>query len=123
MSTSFKAQTVSETKLKADEHRLEMTFVDASGQKQVVSLPSMLAHDLAAVLRTVSVNDSRRDKAEFTRKPRQTAIGSAAHERLVLIRFDDEPPYGLGLEEAESLWRGLREEAEAVSRAKAPTRQ
>ena len=123
MATRFKAQTVSGTRLKADERRLEMTFVDANGKQHVVSLPSIVASDLAAVLKAVSTVSNGKGRAEFTRKPRQTAIGSAAHERLILIRFDDEPPYGLDLEEAESLWRGLREEAEAVSRAKAPTRQ
>ena len=123
MSTSFRAQTVSETRLKADERRLELTFVDANGRQQVVSLPSIVASDLAALLKAAATDGDHKGKAEFTRKPRQTAIGSATHERLVLIRFDDEPPYGLDLEEAESLWRGLREEAEAVSRAKAPTRQ
>lgn len=123
MTASFKAQTVSETKLKADERRLEMTFVDANGLQQVVSLPSTVASDLAAVLKSVSAEGTPKGRAEFTRKPRQTAIGSATHERLVLIRFDDDPPYGLDPDEAESLWRGLREEAEAVSRAKAPTRQ
>jgi hypothetical protein len=123
MPARFKAQTVSETKLKADERRLEMTFVDAEGKRQVVSLPSIVASDLAAVLKSVSAEGNPKGRGEFTRKPRQTAIGSAAHERLVLIRFDDEPPYGLDPDEAESLWRGLREEAEAVSRAKAPTRQ
>ena len=55
--------------------------------------------------------------------PRQMVVGSAQHERLVLIRFDEEPPYGLDLDEAENLWRGLREETETVSRLKAPLRQ
>ncbi len=123
MATSFKAQSVSGTRLKADERTLEMTFVDANGKQHVVSLPSIVASDLAAVLKAVSCESNGKGRAEFTRKPRQTAIGSATHERLILIRFDDEPPYGLDLDEAESLWRGLREEAEAVSRTKAPTRQ
>ena len=55
--------------------------------------------------------------------PKQLAVGSARHERLVLIRFDDEPPYGLDLDEAENLWREVREEAEQVSRSRPPLRQ
>jgi hypothetical protein len=50
-------------------------------------------------------------------------VGSARHERLVLVRFDDDPPYALNLDEAESLWRGLREEAEQVSLMKALAQQ
>jgi hypothetical protein len=55
--------------------------------------------------------------------PKSTAVGSARHERLVLVRFDDDPPYALNLDEAESLWRGVREEAEEVSLMKTPARQ
>jgi hypothetical protein len=38
----------------------------------------------------------------------------------VLIKFDDEPPYGLPVEEAEALWRELREESEDISRQRCP---
>jgi hypothetical protein len=55
--------------------------------------------------------------------PKLLAVGSARHQRLVLIRFDDEPPYGLNVEEAESLRRDVREETEMVARLKAPLRQ
>jgi hypothetical protein len=40
-----------------------------------------------------------------------------------LVRFDDDPPYALNIAEAENLWREVREEAEQVSRMKAPARQ
>jgi hypothetical protein len=39
------------------------------------------------------------------------------------VRFDDDPPYGLRPEEAETLWRGLRQEAAAVACARVPMRQ
>ena len=53
----------------------------------------------------------------------QWAVGTARHERLVLIRFDDDPPYGLDLDVAETLWREVREETEAVSLLQAPALQ
>jgi hypothetical protein len=40
-----------------------------------------------------------------------------------LVRFDDDPPYALNIDEAENLWRGVREEVEQVSQMKAPARQ
>ena len=40
-----------------------------------------------------------------------------------LIKFDDDPPYGLDLDEAETLWREVRDGAEVVSRRKAPALQ
>ena len=55
--------------------------------------------------------------------PRQWAVGTAQHERLVLLKFDDDPPYGLYSEGAETLWREVRDETESVSRLKAPAVQ
>ena len=123
MSTSFKAQSLVETRSRREERRLEMTFVDAKGQCQTISLPAAVAADLGQVLTSLSEELCKPGRTQFTRMPRQTAVGAANHERLVLIRFDDEPPYGLDVDEAESLWRGLREQTETVSRLSAPARQ
>ncbi len=122
MSKEFKAQSLVATRTKKDEGRVEMTFVDADGDRQTITLPAAVAADLAPVLTTLSAQLCDPGRTRFTRMPRQTAVGSAKLERLVLIRFDEEPPYGLDLDEAESLWRGLREETETVSRLKAPMR-
>jgi hypothetical protein len=121
--SDFKAQSLISTRTKREERRVEMTFVDADGLSQTITLPAAVAADLAPVLKTLSTEVSDPGRTQFTRMPRQMAVGSAQHERLVLIRFDEEPPYGLDLDEAENLWRGLREETETVSRQKAPLRQ
>ena len=123
MSKSFKAQSLAETRVEAGERRLQMTFVDASGKRQSVSLPAAVAADLAQVLKALSTELGDSGNARYTRMPRQLAVGTARDERLVLIRFDDEPPYGLEADEAENLWRDLREQAEAVSRLGIPLRQ
>jgi len=123
MVKKFKAQSLAETRTQREQRRVEMTFVDADGVQQTISLPAGVAADLAPVLKALSSDLNAQSKAHFTRMPRQMAVGSASQERLVLIRFDDEPPYGLDLEEAENLWRGVREEAEHVSRLRAPPRQ
>jgi len=113
------AQSLAETRANLDERRFEMTFVDASGQKQTISLPTGVAADLAPILRSLSTGPS----IPFTKMPKSTAVGSARHERLVLVRFDDDPPYALDISEAENLWRGVREEAAQVSQMKVPERQ
>ena len=41
----------------------------------------------------------------------------------MLLKFDDDPPYGLDLDVAETLWREVRDGAEAVARRKAPALQ
>ena len=119
---TFVAQSLTETRATDDQRRFEMTFVDASGQKQTISLPVAVAADLVAVLQSLSAG-LRNAGIGFTKMPRSTAVGSARHERLILVRFDDDPPYALNIDEAENLWRGVREEAEQVSQMKTPTRQ
>ena len=123
LSRTFEAQSLLETRARRKERRLEMTFVDGAGRTQTLSLPAGVAAELAGVLQSLSAGMVTTGYGQLTKMPRQTAVGSARHERLVLIRFDDDPPYGLPLEEAENLWRGVREEAEQVSQLKPPLRQ
>ena len=122
MPDTFMAQSLAQTRAKDDGRRFEMTFVDASGQKQTISLPVGVAADLVPVLQSLSAGQENA-RVPFTKMPKSTAVGSARHERLVLVRFDDDPPYALNVEEAENLWRGVREEAEQVSHMKVPARQ
>ena len=122
MPDTFMAQSLAETRAKYDERRFEMTFVDASGEKQTISLPVGVAADLVPVLQSLSAGLNNTG-IQFTKKPKSTAVGSARYERLVLVRFDDDPPYALNIDEAENLWRGVREEAEQVSLMKAPAPQ
>ncbi len=123
MGDRFVAQTLVETDISGDRRRLEMTFVNAEGQRQTLSLPVAIAADLVPVLKSLASNSNGPGRAEFTKLPKQLGVASARHERLVLVRFDDDPPYGLELEEAENLWRGLRKEAATVSQMRAPQRQ
>lgn len=123
MSTTIKVQTLHETNVDHSERRLNMTFVDARGEEHTLSLPLAVASDLAPVLQSLTSAAHYRSRAQFTRLPKNLAVASAQHERLVLIRFDDEPPYGLSLRDAEDLWRGLRDEAQTISSAATPVRQ
>lgn len=123
MSKTIKAQTLHQTRVDHTEQRLDMTFVDARGEQHALSLPLAVARDLVPVLQSLTPPMRHQSRAPFTRLPNHLAVASAQHERLVLVRFDDEPPYGLSLRDAESLWRGLREEAQSISNARAPLRQ
>jgi len=121
--SKFVAQSLAETKTSEDRRRFELTFVDARGQKQTVSVPVGVAADLVPVLNSLAMGLDGAKGAKFTKMPRQWAVGTAQHERLVLLKFDDDPPYGLDLKVAETLWREVREETESVSRLKAPAVQ
>ncbi len=119
----FVAQSLAETRTSEDRRRFELTFVDARGRKQIISVPVGIAADLVPVLTSLAEGLGDAKGAKFTKMPRQWAVGTAQHERLVLLKFDDDPPYGLDLKVAETLWREVREETESVSRLKAPAVQ
>jgi hypothetical protein len=123
MPESFAAQSLVETKASEDRRSFELTFVDAKGKTHTLSLPVGVAADLVPVLNSLAESVGGATGATFTKMPRQWAVGTAQHERLVLLKFDDDPPYGLDLKVAETLWREVREETESVSRLKAPAVQ
>ena len=47
-------------------------------------------------------------------------VGHAVAEHMVLLRFDKEPPYAIGVEAAEALGRELQEQSEHVSLMRRP---
>jgi hypothetical protein len=121
--SDFIAQALVETRNADGERRFELTFADARGRRQTISLPNGVAADLAAVLTMLAKRADASNGQRFTKVPKNLAVGRAQHERLVLIKFDDDPPYALDPDKAEDLWRGMREETEAVASMRAPAIQ
>jgi len=119
--SEFVAQALVETK-SLERNRLQMTFADAKGRRHSITLPARLAADLAPVL-TALTGDMQSQGPRFTRSPKALAVGRAEHERLVLLKFDDDPPYALDPDRAEDLWREMREETEVVLSMKVPAIQ
>jgi hypothetical protein len=120
MTSTFKAQTLVETRVSEDRRRFEMTFVDAAGERHTVSIPSSVAVDLVPVLESLAANRMHPAGPDFTRIPHQFEVGHAVAERMVLVRFDGEAPYGLGVEIAEALGRELQEQSDQVSLFRRP---
>ncbi len=116
----FLARTLTETITTEDKRRFEMTFVDAGGQSFTISIPAGVAADLIPILESVAADEKRADTAEFTRLPKECAVGRAMGERMVLLRFDDEPPYAIGPEVAEVLGRELQGQGEQLSTLRRP---
>jgi hypothetical protein len=117
---TFLAQTLCESTITEDRSRFEMTFVDAGGQRHKISIPFTIAADLIPVLESAAA-DKRSDGGDLTRLPRTFAVGHAVAERMVLVRFDKEPPYAIGVEDAEALGRELQEQSEHVSLMRRPS--
>jgi hypothetical protein len=122
MANGFAAQSLVETKTTGDQRFLEMVFVDAVGERHTVSLPSRVAADLAAVLTSLAAGLADKRGPRYTKLPELCAVGRASHDRMVLIRFDDDPPYGLDLGEARRLAQDLQEETETIAAMGEPAR-
>ncbi len=117
---SFLAQTLCESVLTEDRSHFEMTFIDASGDRHKISIPIDIVADLIPVLESVAAV-RKTEGPELARFPREFAVGHAVAERMVLVRFDTEPPYAIGVEVAEALARELQEQSEQVSLMRRPT--
>jgi hypothetical protein len=123
MDDRFAARSLVATRTSESGRNFELTFVGANGKKHTISMPVALVAELAPVLQSLADGIQGRRGGEFTKLPKQLAVGNARHERLVLVKFDDDPPYALDPDVAESLWRGVREETENVARRKVPALQ
>ncbi|MEI9902331.1 MAG: hypothetical protein WDN31_22155 [Hyphomicrobium sp.] len=106
----FLATTLTETTVSTDRRRFELTFLDASGEEHVVSIPSSIAADLVPVLEAVAAAQPQAGVGEMTRLPKTCAVGHAAGDRMVLLRFDDEAPYAIEPEVAQALAEQLQEQ-------------
>jgi len=122
MPKKFVAQSLVETRVSNDEHRLELTLAGTKGDQQILSLPMSLATDLASVLVSAAKN-SKAVEARLTKMPSTFYVGHATHQRLVLVKFDDDPPYALNLDDARMLSRQMLDESETAARSKVPALQ
>jgi len=122
MSKKFVAQSLVETRVSSDQRRLELTLADTKGGRQILSLPMSLATELASVLLS-SARNAKGVAARLTKMPSTFYVGHATHQRLVLVKFDDDPPYALNLDDARMLSRQMLDESETAARSKVPALQ
>lgn len=122
MTRKFVATVITHTKNTDDAKRLEVTFADPSGQLHTLSVPAAIASSLAAVLHDFSLA-SRTAGAIPTKLPKEFAVGAGRYEPMVLVRFEDDAPYGLEAEQAEALARALAEQATLVATVPMALRQ
>ncbi len=60
--------------------------------------------------------------SNMTKRPQSFAVGTGMFEPVVLLRFENDIPYGVSPDEALQLARALVEEAEVAAKRPAPTR-
>jgi len=124
MAAEFVAETIMSTLNATDKKRLEMTFCDAHGRLQTVSINSLTASSLSRVLEEFAAGSQSHSSGPVaTKMPKDFAVGVGRHERVVLIRFEDDAPYGLEITQAAELGRVLVEQAEIIPTQPTPLRQ
>jgi hypothetical protein len=122
MVDTFSAEMITRSELDKETSRLEITVADPAGGLQSLSLgPDAISAlvEIVGGLAGSTFNNTER----LTKIPKRYAVGHGRHEPVVMLRFEDEPAYGLGVTQAADLAEALLEEAEAVSDTKYCMRQ
>jgi hypothetical protein len=123
MLDKFNAQSLVETNTTLDRTGFELTFVDGKGMRQTLRLSRGVARELVPVLQSLTNGKDDANGSALTKMAKTCTVGHAAYEKLVLIKFDDDPPYAIKLEDARALWREVRQESQAIARRKRPALQ
>jgi hypothetical protein len=119
MAETFYAELVIRSGVDPATSRLEIALCDTAGRSQTLSLAADTVTALANILRDAGAAGSR----PLTKMPKRFAVGRGRHEPYVLLRFEDEPAYGLTAAQAADLSEALLEEAEAVADTRYSLRQ
>jgi hypothetical protein len=112
MGKTFVATAVTRTEL-AD-GVIEITLTDASGATRKMCATADVAQTLAQVFADFA-EASQSTSATPTKLPSTFAVGTGRYEQVVLIRFENDAPYGLRVDDAAELGRAILEQAEIVS--------
>jgi len=125
MTQTFAAQAIVSTQGESASERLAITIADAQGREKTLTLSAEMASALAHVLGEFARSADARAASSVlpTKKPAGFAIGAGRYEPLVLVRFEDDVPYGLAAEDALRLGHALIEEAEQLVDVPVPLRQ
>jgi hypothetical protein len=122
MADTFFADMIASSEIDPVTSRLEIALSDAAGRIRTVSL----GPDVIAALVAITSEFTRSNPRSFerlTKIPTRYAVGHGRHEPVVMLRFEDEPAYGLSVSQAEQIAEALLEEAETVADAKYCMRQ
>ncbi len=122
MADTFFAEMIMNSELDRTGSRLEISLSDKTGRTRRISLGSDVIAALAAILADASASNARSPE-RLTKIPKRYAVGHGRHEPFVMLRFEDEPAYGLSAAQAADLAEALLEEAETVADARYCMRQ
>lgn len=122
MADIFQAAAIKADVIDEGARRLAITLCDDAGAEMTVTIPVEIA---AALGRIAGEFAHHADTGNLTptKMPSGFAIGSGRYEPIVLVRFENDTPYGLSADHAMRLGRALIAEAKQMAGAPPPTRQ
>src|SRR5215510_5768588 len=102
MTKKFAAKAIVRTVSAQDEKSFDITLTDAAGRQQTLNVTAELALGMLRALSDFS-KSSQQAGPEATKMPKSFAVGTGRYEHVVLIRFEDDAPYGLACDDAAEL--------------------
>lgn len=121
MSKTFFAEMLTRSEFDRANKRLEISICNASGERQTISISAAVAETLSSIL--ADHFQSHGAFGDLTKIPDHYAVGHGRHEPVVMLRFENEPAYGLTADQALDLGEMLIDEVEAMTKVKYPARQ
>lgn len=122
MGNTFDAETIIAHKVcESGPTRLELTLGGRGGQECIVNLTPEVA---AAIARLAGefAHHAEPGGLSLTKMPSEFAIGTGVHDPVVLVRFENDTPYGLSAETALQLGQALIKEAGQMATQALPRR-
>ena len=114
MANTFFAELITRSEFDGSSERLEITVSNSAGGSQTLSLSPDALAALAEIVADLEKSDPS-SRERLTKIPKRYAVGHGRHEPFVMLRFEDEPAYGLSATQAADLAEALLEEDEAVA--------
>jgi hypothetical protein len=122
MADTFTAEMITHSELDKETSRLKITLAGPAGGVRTISLGPDAMAALAEIMAGLAGSNLHAGE-RLTKIPKRYAVGHGRHEPFVMLRFEDEPAYGLSATQAADLAEALLEEAETVSDTKYCMRQ
>lgn len=122
MGNKFNTETILAHKVsESGPSRLEITLGGRGGRECIVTLTPEVA---AAIARLAGefAHQAEPGGLSLTKMPSDFAIGTGLHDPVVLVRFENDTPYGLSAETALQLGQALIKEAGQMAVQPLPSR-
>lgn len=111
MRNDFDAASVTRTELSPDGQSWIVTLVTKAGVQRTLTLTATAAMVLGSAL----MHERAKADNHLTKRPSEFAVGTGKYEPVVLLRFEDDLPYGLTAAQARLLGQELIEASRTLA--------